>query len=241
MTQDAASGMRGRSRTWQGFLALLAVGIWIPLLATLPMILGGTLWSHLGFTTDLPLRHLTQALLASSFVLAFLLLTGRGGLLVPERARRPWVFLLFLPLMLVNAARGPLTEVTLPFLLAGAADNYLVGFWEEFLFRGAIQDRLAVLGARLSLLVTAVLFGLVHANEGVPSVLIATGIGLPFCVARAQLGLWPLVFIHGTIDMMVDLFEKRWPHQFAFGASVVAIYFIASLAVLSRRRPAEAA
>ena len=230
-----------KARLWECLIALVVVGIWIPLIVTLPMVLGGKLWRRVGWETDLPMLHLTQVALTSLFVVVFILITGRKRLFIPERPCKPWVFLLFLPLMFVNVSRGPLVELTAVLLLVFLLDNFLVGFWEEFFFRGVIQDRLAVLGPRLSLMVTAVLFGLIHANEGLLPVLIAIGIGLAFSVARAPLGLWPLVVIHGTIDLMVDLFERRWPHQFTLGASLVAVYFVVALVVLLRREGAPAA
>jgi membrane protease YdiL (CAAX protease family) len=123
--------------------------------------------------------------------------------------------------------------------VAAAADCLLIGFWEEFAFRGLVQERLRVLGPRVGVFVTAVLFGLIHVSEGVPAVLIAAGIGLAFGVARDAIGLWPLVGIHATIDFMTSVFLKRWEHQFAVGASLVAVYSVVALVVLMRRREPE--
>ncbi len=228
---------RSRARVWEGVKALLVVGIWIPLFATVPMILGGSLWKRFGFESDLPLRHMTQAAPCGLVVVAIIVATGRSRLFKPVRPSRPWVFLLFAPLMAVNVVRGPFVDASAAFFVAAAADCLLIGFWEEFAFRGLVQERLRVLGPRLGLLTTAVLFGLIHANEGALPVLIAFGIGLAFSVARDDIGMWPLVLIHATIDFMSDIFVSEWEHQFRVGAALVAIYGLFALVVLMRRRP----
>ena len=121
------------------------------------------------------------------------------------------------------------------FVLVILAGTTLTGFWEEFLFRGLVQERLRVLGPRLSLLLTALMFALIHVNKGPWPVLIAFGIGLAFCVARDRIGIWPLVFIHATIDFTSDVFVRRWEGFGLFGAAVVGAYGLVALFVLSRR------
>jgi len=216
------------------FVALLVVGIWIPALCTAPQILGGYVWKWFGLTTDLPLPHLVRVSLNTVAVLAFIVLSKRTHLLALERPRRPGVFLLFLPLMAVNITRGPFTDAGAVFLLVTFAGTMLTGFWEEFLFRGLVQERLAVCGPRLSLVLTAGMFALIHCNEGVLPVLIAFGIGLAFCVARRSVGIWPLVVIHGVIDFASDVFVKRWEWFFALGLAVVGAYLLVSVVVLLR-------
>jgi membrane protease YdiL (CAAX protease family) len=225
------------SKAWPMFLALCVVGLWIPLLCTAPQILGGYLWKWYGFKTTLPLATIARVGLNSLAVLAFIVLTKRSRLLAFERPRRAWVFLLFLPLMGVNVLEGPLTQAGAIYLVVSLVANMLVGFWEEFLFRGLVQERLSILGPRISLLVTAFLFAMIHANEGVIPVLIAFSIGLAFCVARASLGLWPLVLIHGTIDFTSQIFLRRWDGFFAVGATLVGVYGVVALVVLLRRSP----
>ncbi|MEE8106521.1 MAG: CPBP family intramembrane glutamic endopeptidase [Planctomycetota bacterium] len=225
----------GPSKAVRGFVALLMVGIWIPILCTAPQLLGGYLWRTHGFSTDLPLAHLVRVSLNTVFVLAFLVLTKRTKMLAPERPKRPSVFFLFVPLMVVNVAQGPFTDAGVAIVLVSLAGTTLTGFWEEFLFRGLVQERLRVLGPRLSLLLTALMFALIHINKGPWPVLIAFGIGLAFCVARDRIGIWPLVFIHATIDFTSDVFVRRWEGFGLFGAAVVGAYGLVALFVLSRR------
>lgn len=238
--EKAVSG--GSSRFVRAFVALTVCGIWIAALCTAPQILGGYLWRWFGVATDLPLPHLVRVTLNSVAVIAAIVLLKQTKLFALERPRRAGVFLLFLPIMAVNVTRGPFTDAGTAFVLVTFAGTMLTGFWEEFLFRGLVQDRLAVCGPRLSLLFTAILFSLIHSNEGVLPVLIAFGIGLAFCVARRSLGMWPLVFIHGTIDFASDVFVKRWEHYWAVGLAVVGAYLLGSMFVLLRTKaPVEAA
>jgi len=216
------------------FVALLVVGIWIPVLCTAPQILGGYLWKWFGSSTDLSWPHLVRVSLNTVAVLAFIVLTKRTRLLALKPPQRPAVFLLFIPLMAVNLTRGPFTDAGAVFLLVTLAGTMLTGFWEEFLFRGLVQERLAVCGPRLSLVLTAIMFALIHSNEGVMPVLIAFGIGLAFCVARRSIGMWPLVLIHGTIDFTSDVFVKRWESYWVVGLAVVGAYLLGSIVVLLR-------
>ena len=61
----------------------LVVGVWIPLFATVPMLLGGWLWRRHGFATDLPLRRFFRAVLnlplaVPSYVSGFVVVAVAG-------------------------------------------------------------------------------------------------------------------------------------------------------------------
>ena len=170
------------------FVAMLVAGIWIAVFCTAPQLLGGYVWKRFGFATELPLRHLLQVSLNSLAVLSLVVLSGRSARLVPKRPASPAVFLLFVPLMAVNLTRGPMLQAGAAFVLVTLASTLMTGFWEEFLFRGMIQDRLAVIGGRLSMVLTALMFGLIHSYAGILPVCIAFSIGLAFSLARDQIG-----------------------------------------------------
>lgn len=84
-------------------------------------------------------------------------------------------------------------------------------FLEELLWRGYLMNRLIdLLGKRtitawvFALVVSAVLFGLIHSYQG-PAGMIKTGaIGFVFGLAYLAVGrnLWPLIFAHALIDSL---------------------------------------
>lgn len=215
---------------------MTVVGIWIAALCTAPQVLGNYLWSWSGYTSDLPLRHLLQVGLNAIAVLLFIFMIRRSDLLVPRRPRRPIFILFLLPLIIVNFARGPLVEFDRAFYLVTFMSVLLTGFWEEFLFRGLIQDRLSVLGHRWSLLSTALLFSFIHGYSGVVQMFVAFSIGLAFSIARDRVGLWPLVFIHCMIDFTNDLFLRRWASFHVLALLLIGAYFILGTAMLIRMK-----
>jgi hypothetical protein len=104
--------------------------------------------------------------------------------------------------------------------LAGNLPNLIInviamwitaGFLEEFLWRGYLMNRLVdALGKRtrvawaISLVGSAVIFGLIHLFQG-PIGMIRTGaIGLVFglCYLAVGRNLWPLVIAHALIDTL---------------------------------------
>lgn len=218
------------------FVALTVVSIWMVALLTAPQMLGIHLWSWFGFVSKLPLRHLLQGALSSIAVVSFILIVGKRALLVPEWPRDPRYVLLLVPLASVNLVlRGPLVELSLSFLLVAVASTFLTAFWEEFLFRGLIQDRLSVLGCRLSMLSTALLFSFPHGNKGLWPMLLAFSIGLVFSTFRNRVGLWALVLAHWGINVTVHVFAKpTWHYIYP----VTAVYMVVGFVLLATMKNA---
>ena len=89
----------------------------------------------------------------------------------------------------------------------------VVAFGEEMLFRGYVLNRVAEvfnrtkLGWTVGLLVSSVLFGLMHFYQGYFAVLISFLIGLAFGIAYIRLGfnLWVPIFAHGIYDTIFVL------------------------------------
>jgi membrane protease YdiL (CAAX protease family) len=84
----------------------------------------------------------------------------------------------------------------------------IVGFVEEFVFRGFIMDRIAkalgggALALAAAVLGQALLFGLAHAYQGVEGMVFtgAVGIALALLVISVGRNLWPAIFAHGIFD-----------------------------------------
>jgi len=88
----------------------------------------------------------------------------------------------------------------------------LIGFGEEFVFRGFILNRLLLLtgesrsGLVLASLLQAIWFGAGHASQGVTGMLMTGAVGFVLALVfltRMDRNLWPLVIAHGTIDSAV--------------------------------------
>ena len=220
-------------------VALTIVGIWIAALCTAPHYLGRYLWDTFGYKTDLPLKQLAIVATNSLAVLAFILLTKRVALFRVRRPQKPAVLLLFLPLVLLNVARGPLVEFELAIYAIALLSNFLTAFWEEFLFRGLVQDRLSVMGQRWSIFFTALLFSLIHSYEGLIGIFITFSIGLALTLARDHVGIWPLVLIHFLIDFINDVFLRRWESFQTLAMVVIWTYFVIGLIVLARVKSRE--
>ena len=85
----------------------------------------------------------------------------------------------------------------------------LIGFGEEFVFRGFILNRLIVLfgqspqGLLAAALLQAIWFGAGHASQGISGMLITGAIGFVLAMVYlypARRSLWPLVIAHASID-----------------------------------------
>lgn len=84
----------------------------------------------------------------------------------------------------------------------------VVGFVEEFVFRGFIMDRIAKalgggpLALTAAVLGQAVLFGLAHAYQGVEGMVFTGAVGLVLACLVISVGrnLWPAIFAHGIFD-----------------------------------------
>ena len=85
----------------------------------------------------------------------------------------------------------------------------LIGFGEEFVFRGFILNRLLVLtgessrGLVFASLLQAIWFGAGHASQGLTGMLMTGAVGFVLALAfltRMKRNLWPLVIAHAGID-----------------------------------------
>ena len=88
----------------------------------------------------------------------------------------------------------------------------LIGFGEEFVFRGFILNRLLLLtgesrrGVVLASLFQAIWFGAGHASQGLTGMLMTGAVGFVLALVfltRMNRNLWPLVIAHGGIDFFV--------------------------------------
>ena len=86
---------------------------------------------------------------------------------------------------------------------------FTAGFLEEFLWRGYLMNRLIDLQGKntklawaISLVGSAIIFGLAHAYQGLPGVIKTSTVGLllggGFLAVRRNL--WPLIIVHVVID-----------------------------------------
>ncbi len=81
-------------------------------------------------------------------------------------------------------------------------------FLEEFIFRGFLLNAIDTLLGRtnwsmwVSVVISSVIFGLIHAYQGITGILITGSIGFIFGIAFVINGrrLWPLILMHGLID-----------------------------------------
>jgi hypothetical protein len=88
----------------------------------------------------------------------------------------------------------------------------LIGFGEEFVFRGFILNRFLLLtgesrhGLVLASLLQAIWFGAGHASQGLTGMLMTGAVGFVLALVfltRMNRNLWPLVIAHGAIDSAV--------------------------------------
>lgn len=159
---------------------------------------------------DLPIM-LLNAIIAA--VLLHMLGWWRAaGFNAPSRWRN--LHLLVLPVLLLV---GPSVAVGLEIPAAGkvaalAVVTLLIGFQEEAIFRGVLLRALAPKGIMRAVLISALLFGVIHANsllvgrdpifvlaQIVSSTLGAIGLG----ALRVRLQtIWPLVILHAVNDLI---------------------------------------
>ncbi len=104
--------------------------------------------------------------------------------------------------------------------LAGSLPNLIIqlvnvwitaAFLEEFMFRGYLMNRIIDLQGKqtkiawaIALIGSAVIFGLVHSQQGPGGMFKVGVIGLVFGLSYLAVGrnLWPLILAHGFIDSM---------------------------------------
>ncbi len=83
------------------------------------------------------------------------------------------------------------------------------------------------------MLSSALLFSFVHGNNGLWPVLLAFSIGLIFSTLRDRVGLWALVFAHGTIDVTVVVFAKpNWQYIYL----VTPVFMVVGFVLLARTK-----
>jgi membrane protease YdiL (CAAX protease family) len=84
-------------------------------------------------------------------------------------------------------------------------------FLEEFMFRGYLMNRIidlqgqeTIIAWTIALIGSAVIFGLVHSQQGPGGMLKVGAIGVVFGLSYLATGrnLWPLIFAHGLIDSL---------------------------------------
>jgi membrane protease YdiL (CAAX protease family) len=79
-----------------------------------------------------------------------------------------------------------------------------VGFCEEVVYRGYLQRQLGALTGHASfgIALSAILFGIAHAEQGVAAAARITGYGLALgLLAHARRSLWPAIICHVAIDL----------------------------------------
>lgn len=92
------------------------------------------------------------------------------------------------------------------------------GFGEEIIWRGFIMTQIARLfgsgktGWTIGLLSSALLFGLIHAYQGIPGILMTglTGILFGLVFLKAQKNLWASIFAHAFTDSLAFLLIYNW-------------------------------
>ena len=107
----------------------------------------------------------------------------------------------------------------LPRLVSVLVTVWITGaLLEELIFRSFVINTLedllgnTPLSTWTAVLISAMIFGGIHAYQGFTGVLITTGIGLIFGVAYIFNGrrIWPLIFVHGLVDtiMLVSIYKS---------------------------------
>jgi membrane protease YdiL (CAAX protease family) len=147
-------------------------------------------------------------------LIAALLLTRLGwwkvvGFRSPNQPRDLWYFALPLLPAVITLLIG--VEVTSLVLLAEFfVITLLIGFAEEAIFRGLMLNALKAAGFWQAAIITALLFGLSHALNGLAGksmaetgaqIFYAVAFGFAFAALVLKKGiLWPLVLVHFLID-----------------------------------------
>ena len=86
-----------------------------------------------------------------------------------------------------------------------AAVSLIVGFGEELVFRGYILSRWRAMSgsATQAVAVSAILFAIVHAYQGLTGILHAALLGFIYGLAFLYMRrLWPLVIAHALMDFI---------------------------------------
>ncbi len=183
---------------------LMMVTVWVGLR------LRGQTWEHFGLSRRFDgLRVLGKTVLLSVAVL----LAGVAGFVVGS-----------IVTVNVTALRAgadmsgyDYMQGNLPMLLLALAAVYVVSsFGEEVIYRGFLMNRVAEIGGssklawRIAVVISAVVFGLVHFSWGLFGVIQTTFMGLALAIAYLAVGrkLWVLVLAHAYMDtaLLVQLY-----------------------------------
>lgn len=181
-----------------------------------------SLSAWLGLRTALPAFDATQAAIVVTAVLAITAgliatlprLRGAVGLNTPSHWRA--LHLLILPTAIVFAPLvagiKPIEPSTFWLLVLGYA---LTGFAEETMFRGIVLKLLDRHPAVTAVLVSSLLFGLVHLNNivirGEPAIIFAQAVGaftfgIGYAALRLRLNtIWPLIVLHMLHDLVLHV------------------------------------
>lgn len=135
---------------------------------------------------------------------AVLLCIGIGCCLIVLNTAFNSVYTLILSLFGYAPASSVVTSYTLPaFLLALFSSAVLPAFCEEFANRGMLLNGLKRLGAKKAILISALLFALMHLNVGQFGYAFLVGIFLAF-LFLATGSIWPGIIIHFLNNGIVE-------------------------------------
>lgn len=113
-------------------------------------------------------------------------------------------------------------------LLAVVSVCVLIGISEELMFRGYLFQLCRRWSPAAAVLITSILFGLLHYPQGVVGVIITCICGLVFAIARSRgAPLWSLIALHALIDLPARLPHSVTSYYSALGllVSVSALVF----------------
>jgi len=140
------------------------------------------------------------------------------GMIVGFNLLMPLVTLAF-PVPQVDNSRFDILHGNLPNLILNVvAMWFTAGFFEEFLWRGYLMNRLVDLQGNktklawvISLVGSAIIFGLAHTYQGLGGVIKISAVGLLFGAAflTVRRNLWPVIIAHAvlnTIDFVQHYF-----------------------------------
>lgn len=129
------------------------------------------------------------------------------------------------PLILENF--GPHQNISYLYTLSGNLPRLIsalitvwitAAFMEEIIYRAFIINTLEILLGKnswstwIAVLISAVIFGAIHAYQGITGIIITTFIGLIFGIVFIFNGrrIWPLFLVHGIVDTitLVGIYKK---------------------------------
>lgn len=197
-----------------GLLARQAV-VWVANVAMLVTVwlglrLRGQTWRHFGLGFRFARDRVLRTLLQSIVVMVVALVAFVAGSAVMSNVT---------PANQVADMSGyDYLQGNLPLLLLALAAVYVVSsFGEELIYRGFLVNRLAEIGGCgkaawcVAVVMSAVIFGLVHFDWGVVGVVQTTFMGLALAIAYlvTKRNLWALILAHAYIDtlLLVQMYQ----------------------------------